>query len=716
MNFKTIGGKIVAGILAAVTMTTLAIPASANWCMHTFGTNKTYETQYDDEGEVTGQHMTRTTCAFCGAVNVHLDQEDPNYGQDVSFPEDCEYEETVVEPTCTESGYTLHTCKQCGGSYKDNYTEPLGHKFDEGVTVIASTCSGAGVVEHRCVRCGYHTIEAVSPEGHTPGDEPTCTEPQVCTVCGAVLALPTGHAYEAEIVDPTCTEFGYTVYTCSVCGDSYRADYLPPVGHTESGWIIDKPATFEETGKRHKECEVCHEVLAVEITDVLKNGVTTDGKGETLVGDYLVTVTGTKKTDPMKGVLLSIDEDGMLTVLLPTGTAIDYADPTNVTVLNAFDREPKKDLTVTIEDWYDGRCAGLTDEDGKITVPDKDKGKTDRDGRLTIGFVVDKETYTYSFTVKNDETGRPIRNAKISLGDNSEIKIDLPDGIDLDMNHRISVKMTDCEGKAAEGIRIVMTNDLGNRETGSIDRDGNLILPVKETDTQQETKPDEKPAEQQEVTTVTERHSSYIVGYPDGSFGPEKNMSHAEAVAIFARLLADKRGETISTAGRTGFADVADSAWYTGYVKYLMDRGVQVSTDNMYFKPDEPITRAEFVTLAVRFFDAYGNGNAEIMEQYVEFSDVSSGYWAARYIEDAAAHGWIKGYGDGTFGGEKEITRAEVVTVVNRLLARSADQNYLNARSYNAFTDVTRNHWAYAEIMEAAYSHTADIGETETWR
>ena len=193
-------------------------------------------------------------------------------------------------------------------------------------------------------------------------------------------------------------------------------------------------------------------------------------------------------------------------------------------------------------------------------------------------------------------------------------------------------------------------------------------------------------------------------------------MSHAEAVAIFARLLADRRGETITNTGRTGYADVAENAWYTGYVKYLMDRGVQVSNDNAYFKPDDAITRAEFVTLAVRFFDAYGNGNTEIMEQYVEFSDVSSGYWAARYIEDAAAHGWIKGYGDGTFGGEREITRAEVVTVVNRLLARSADLNYLNARSYNAFTDVSRNHWAYAEIMEAAYAHTADIGDTETWR
>ena len=95
------------------------------------------------------------------------------------------------------------------------------------------------------------------------------------------------------------------------------------------------------------------------------------------------------------------------------------------------------------------------------------------------------------------------------------------------------------------------------------------------------------------------------------------------------------------------------------------------------------------------------------MREYVEFTDVSSGYWAARYIEDAAAHGWIKGYGDGTFGGEREITRAEVVTVVNRLLNRSADETALSGLRVTRFTDLPKSHWAYFEIMEAANAHTA---------
>lgn len=218
---------------------------------------------------------------------------------------------------------------------------------------------------------------------------------------------------------------------------------------------------------------------------------------------------------------------------------------------------------------------------------------------------------------------------------------------------------------------------------------------MKESTPQQETKPEEKPAEQQqEVKTVTERHSAFIVGYPDGSFGPEKNMSHAEAVAIFARLLADRRGETITNSGRTGYTDVADNAWYTGYVKYLMDRGVQVSNDNANFKPDEAITRAEFVTLAVRFFDAYGNGNTEIMEQYVEFSDVSSGYWAARYIEDAAAHGWMKRRYARRHGEETERT-AERTAEAAEKAARAAREAAERAAEF------VKEHWKGIAVIAA---------------
>ena len=131
MNHKPFGGRIAAFFLALAAAVLMASPVFANWCTHVYGSRHAYETQYDADGEVTGQHLTRTTCAFCGAVNVHLPEDDPNYGKDVALPEDCEYEDTVIEPTCTEGGYTIHTCVKCGGSYRDSFTDPLGHEFGD---------------------------------------------------------------------------------------------------------------------------------------------------------------------------------------------------------------------------------------------------------------------------------------------------------------------------------------------------------------------------------------------------------------------------------------------------------------------------------------------------------------------------------------------------------------------------------------------------------
>ena len=148
-----------------------------------------------------------------------------------------------------------------------------------------------------------------------------------------------------------------------------------------------------------------------------------------------------------------------------------------------------------------------------------------------------------------------------------------------------------------------------------------------------------------------------------------------------------------------------------------MRYGVTYGTGDGKFSPDRPITRAEFTVMAVRFFEAYGDGNAEIMERYTGFSDISDSYWAAEYIRDAALYGWIKGYGDGTFRADAEITRAEVVTLMNRMLGREADEAYIDANigRLTTFTDMNRRHWAYYAVIEAANTHTATLGNSETW-
>ena len=123
-------------------------------------------------------------------------------------------------------------------------------------------------------------------------------------------------------------------------------------------------------------------------------------------------------------------------------------------------------------------------------------------------------------------------------------------------------------------------------------------------------------------------------------------------------------------------------------------------------------TATEPVTIKI-----WHDGDEAIMEQYQCFDDVNDGYWAAEYIKDAAIHGWVEGYGDGTFRADDPIDRAEVVTIVNRLLGREADEDYIadNHRRLVMFPDVSSRHWAYYNVLEAANAHTANLTNPETW-
>ena len=182
-----------------------------------------------------------------------------------------------------------------------------------------------------------------------------------------------------------------------------------------------------------------------------------------------------------------------------------------------------------------------------------------------------------------------------------------------------------------------------------------------------------------------------VVGYTDGTFGPSRSMTRAEAAAIFARLLAEKNGDTISTAANTKFADIPAHAWYSGYVKYLSNNGITYGKSKTIFAPSDAITRAEFTTMAVRFFDVYGDGDAEIMEQFGGFNDVSSGYWAAEYIKYAALHGWINGYGGKFYvvgSGRQALQKNKTQTEDYYLLTLAAIAKELSFRHAEPATEI----------------------------
>ena len=158
--------------------------------------------------------------------------------RDSAKPHD--YKAIMTPANCENDGHTTHICMGCGSSFVTDYTEALGHSFDKGTVITNSSCTGEGVTEFRCERCGYHYVEGNAAEGHIPGDETTCTAPQLCTKCGAVIVSALGHSFNSETVAPTCRDMGYTTYTCEHCGESYKSDYVQTTGHKLSDWIIDK--------------------------------------------------------------------------------------------------------------------------------------------------------------------------------------------------------------------------------------------------------------------------------------------------------------------------------------------------------------------------------------------------------------------------------------------------------------------------------------------
>ena len=203
-------------------------------------------------------------------------------------------------------------------------------------------------------------------------------------------------------------------------------------------------------------------------------------------------------------------------------------------------------------------------------------------------------------------------------------------------------------------------------------------------------------------------HFAFLVGYTDGTFGPERNMTRAEVTTMFARLLTEQI-EADKTYSNT-FSDVPKGCWAANYIGYMQQFGVITGYSDGSFRPDAPVTRAEFAAIASRF--------EKLTEGSKSFTDVPDTYWAARYINFAATRGWVTGYSDGTFKPENPITRAEVAAVTCRLLERSADQSYIRSHlnELRTFADMTESHWAYWYAMEAANGHDyTKSGGSENW-
>lgn len=204
----------------------------------------------------------------------------------------------------------------------------------------------------------------------------------------------------------------------------------------------------------------------------------------------------------------------------------------------------------------------------------------------------------------------------------------------------------------------------------------------------------------------TDEHFAYLSGYGGGIFAPERNLTRAEAAQMFYNLLLDK-----DVAITVSFSDVPDGAWYSDAVNTLASLGMIKGVGDNKFEPDRSITRAEFTAIAMRFTKGTADGENS-------FSDVSADDWFYAQVVGSAKYGWISGYPDGTFRPNNTITRAEVTTIVNRMLGRVADESYIDAHmsGLTIFTDVPNEYWGSYDIIEATNAHDFEkVDGAENW-
>ena len=207
----------------------------------------------------------------------------------------------------------------------------------------------------------------------------------------------------------------------------------------------------------------------------------------------------------------------------------------------------------------------------------------------------------------------------------------------------------------------------------------------------------------------TKDHYSYLIGYSDGTVRPNGRITRAEVATIFFRLLTDDARQR-NWSSENNFSDVSADKWYNNAVSTLCHMGVLGGYSDGTFRPNAPITRAEFAKIAVSFSQA--NGSAV----YSYFTDVKTTDWFAPYVTAAKDSSLIEGYSDGSFKPENRITRAEACTIVNRVLGRKPSKNHMKISGRIDWPDCTTADWFYEAIMEATNSHTYQMGKrVETW-
>ena len=421
----------------------------------------------------------------------------------------------------------------------------------------------------------------------------------------------------------------------------------------------------------------------------------------------------------------------------------------NVVIEGKFEKNPAKQYTYTVnKHFYDEKGVEVNVEKGEAKTAVENTAVSELYKDAAVKQTVDGKTYVYvsGLTTVTDNLEKLTKDVTIDLYYylNVEGGNDIPDA----WEYRLTFKVVNGEWNDGGNADIVTYVQFKDQTTGEAFKDEAVVVPVTRIPAVGE-KPnsgyhagawDTSPYDNYKVQkdtvftytyaknssggssgghhrrpTVTipddvptglngDDHYAYIVGYPDKTVRPQNGITRAEVATIFFRLLTDETRDANSTKSNS-YSDVAAGAWYNHAVSTLSAMGI-VKGSNGKFNPNAPITRAEFAAIAARFDDKANTTTAD-------FSDIAS-HWAKNEISAASNNGWITGYPDGTFRPDNKITRAEAMTLVNRVLKRlpeTEEDLHDDMIKWSDNSDVSQ--WFYLDVQEATNSHYYQTKENQ---
>lgn len=395
-------------------------------------------------------------------------------------------------------------------------------------------------------------------------------------------------------------------------------------------------------------------------------------------------------------------EDGKLTITKRSVTL------TSETASKVYDGTPltKPEVTVTGDGFVDGevtdiKATGTITDVGTVTntieYAATDKFKTDNyditknEGTLKVTPVTDKVTVTIK---GNTKTVRYNGKEQSVTG----FTYTAPEGVTVALrDSKAEAKGTD-KGTYYMGLTkddFTVSSEI-YKEFEIIVNDGYLEI-TRSGGHHPRPKPTVEIEDDDALGLNTTDHFAYIVGYGNGEVRPQNNITRAEVATIFFRLLTDDvRDENLTKTNR--YSDVTRADWYNTAVSTLSSMGIITGYPDGTFRPNAAITRAEFAAITARF-DNDGDKTA------AKFSDIAT-HWAKDEISIAYNNGWITGYPDGTFGPQRDITRAETMTLVNRVLNRQPETEDDLLPNMTVWTDnANPKAWYYLAVQEATNSH-----------